>query len=171
MNHRLENDQYDMHKLLIKPLYFGLFANIIIPMALLMVCFYFNNNYYMENRIADFANSLFYILGAVAVAQAGGSLWWRSKLLELPMIRREETFEQDLTSELHRRVRPVFVLIAGISVYGYIYFFLTGRFNESVFMVFFSFLVFQVVRPRMGSLRKLIVCQKEHIKQGRFLSN
>lgn len=171
MNPRSENDQYDLHKMLVKPLYFGLFTNIIVPMALLMVCFYLNNNYFMGNRVGNNANILFYILGAVSVAQAGGSLWWRSKLLSLPMIKHEETFEHDLTSELHRRLRPVFVVIAGISVYGYVYFFLTGRFNESVFMVFFSFIVFQVVRPRLGSLRKLIARQKEHAKKGHFLSD
>ncbi|MFQ5454378.1 MAG: hypothetical protein ACE5D6_09365, partial [Candidatus Zixiibacteriota bacterium] len=58
-----------------------------------------------------------------------------------------------------------------ISLYGFIYFFLTGRFKEAVFFVVFSFLVFQIVRPRYGFIRKLIDSQKKLVERGTFLNS
>ena len=44
------DDKYELARMIVKPLYFGLVANVTIPMVLLMICYYFSNNYYMENR-------------------------------------------------------------------------------------------------------------------------
>ena len=85
------------------------------------------------------------------------------------MIRRAETFETDFASGLLRRTRPVFLVIASVCLYGYVYFLVTGRFQEAVFFVVFSFVVFQVVRPRYGWARKLIAYQKGLADSGKFL--
>ena len=87
------------------------------------------------------------------------------------MIRRRETFEEDLAAGLMVGLRPIFLLIAGIAGYGLIYFFMTGRFEESLFVVLFSFLAFQVVRPRMKSMTKVVEVQEVHMAAGRFLKN
>lgn len=170
MNQEVIDDKFDLAKIIIKPLYFGLIVNIAVPMVLLMVCYYMSNHYYMENRIGTFANKLFYIFGAMALAEAGLALWWRSSLFKKPMIRRVETFESDFASSLLSRIRPIFMVIASICIYGYIYYFASGRFQEAVFFVVFSFVVFQVVRPRYGWVRKLISYQKSLVSRRELLS-
>ena len=169
MNQSFHEDDIDLNQTVAKPLYFGLMTNIILPMGLLFVCYYINNNSPLSSRVGDFANTLFYIFGALSIAQAGFVLWWRNAKFGEPMIRREESFEADFNASMMRIVRPIFITIAAISLYGYLYFFLTGRFQETVFFVIFSFIVFQVVRPRIGFTRKLVARQKDLVKQGRFL--
>jgi small-conductance mechanosensitive channel len=161
------DQKYDIVAMVAKPLYVGMLFNILLPMGLLLVCYYINTHYPLENRLGGSANSLFYAFVVLGLAQAGLSLWWRTKRLERPMVRREETFEEDILGNLVMALRPVFLQIAAISVYGYAYFFLTGRFVEAVVFVFGSFLVFQVVRPRQGSIRKLLEHQQELLEQGK----
>lgn len=171
MSTSMFEDKTDLARLLVKPLYFGMVVNIGIPMVLLLVCYYFDNNKDVENKLAEFANTLFYIFGLLSLLEAGFALWWRSRLFERPMIRRQETFEEDLVQALVARSKPVFIVIASISVYGYIYFFLTGRFTEAVLFVVFSFLVFQVVRPRYGMVRRIVAHQEGLVNQGKFLTD
>jgi hypothetical protein len=104
----------------------------------------------------------------MAATEGAFAFWWRGKLLERPMVRRKETFQQDIMHGLFRASRPVFILIASISLYGYLYYFLTGRFSEAVFMVLFSFIVFQFVRPRFGAVNKLIERQYKMAHEGKF---
>ncbi|MFH1686308.1 MAG: hypothetical protein ABIE70_02150 [bacterium] len=160
----------DLTRIIVKPLYFGMLVNIIAPMAGLFVCYWLNNqDTPMENRVGDFANTLYYIIGAVALSQAGLALWWRQKSFARPMVRSMESFEDDLRDSLIAASKPVFILIAAISLWGYLYFFLTGRFNEGAFVVLFSFVVFQVIRPRQGGLKKLIDRQRQLVKEGKLL--
>jgi len=170
MNDKLDNNDYDLNQIIVRPLYFGLVSNILIPMALLLVCYYLHVHYGRDNKVGELANQLFFIFAALALFHAVFALWWRSKRLRQPMVRRKETFEQDVTSGLLSACRPVFVIIAAISVYGFLYFFLTGRFTEMVVFVFISFVVFQLVRPRYGFARKMIAQQQKLIKQGQFRS-
>ena len=60
------------------------------------------------------------------------------------------------------------MLIGAISLYGVIYFLLTGRFEETMFMVILSFIVFQIVRPRYGLVSKLIDTQYALAEKGEF---
>ena len=168
---RIFDDDYDLSAIIVRPLYFGLVANIVIPVGLLLVCYYLQNSGSVYNRIGTTANPLFYIFAVLALGEAGLALLLRKKLFSRPMIRRSETFEQDFSDALLQRSRPIFVLIASISIYAYIYFLLTGRFTEAVFFVILSFLVFQIVRPRYGLARKLIAEQRELVKQGKFLTD
>jgi small-conductance mechanosensitive channel len=164
------DNQYDLTDMIVKPLYFGMVFNVIIPAALLFVCHYVNNNYFPENHIPDLSNALFYVFCALALVQAGLALWWRNRLLDKPMVHRQESFEHDVGSALFVRLRPVFLLVAAISLWGYLYFILAGRFEETVALVVFSFVVFQVVRPRLGSVKKLIAYQQKLVNEGRFAS-
>ena len=169
MNSKYVHEDIELSAIIAKPLYFGLVVNVVIPVGLLMVCYYIHNNMYLENRLGGFANTLFYIFAALTLAEAGLAIWWRGKLLNKPMIRRKETFEQDIVAGFVRVCRPIFLIIASTSLYGIIYFLLTGRFEEAVLFVVISFLVFQIVRPRYGIARKVIDRQKELVEQGRFL--
>ncbi len=165
----LKEDKYDLNRIIIRPLYFGMVVNILIPMGLLLVCYYFETQQSWYNRIGQSANTLFYIFAAVAVVQAGVAVWWRSKIVNWPMIRSKETFEDDLVRSLSATTRPISIIIAGISLYGVIYFYLTARFKETLFLVVFSFVVFQVIRPRFGFIRKLIERQEAMVEKGEFL--
>lgn len=170
MRYDHENDrEYDLTSMIVKPLYFGMLVNIVLPAGLLFVCWFVYNRYYPANHVPSLANTLFYIFCAIALAQAGLALWWRNRKFREPMVRRPESFEHDVGTELFARSRPVFLLIAAITVWGYIYFLLTGRFHESVVFIIFSFVVFQVVRPRYGSVRKLIEHQEKLVKEGRLI--
>lgn len=164
-----QNHDYDLTSMIIRPLYFGTLVNVVIPAVLLFGCYYISNRLYTENHIPGFANTLFYVFSFLALAQAALALWLRNRRLEAPMVRSEQSFEHDIAAELLRRLKPVFFLIAGISIWGYIYFFLTGRFVETAMFVVFSFIVFQFIRPRFGAVRKLIAYQQELVKRGEFM--
>ncbi len=169
MRRAYDDDEYDLTAMIAKPLYFGMLVNVMIPAGLLFVCYYTSNRYHPENHIPGLANALFYIFAAISLGQAGLALWWRSRRLSRPMVRRRESFEHDITTELSSRSRSIFLLIAAISLWGYVYFFLTGRFTESVVFVVFSFVVFQVVRPRYGSVGRLIAYQEKLVENGEFM--
>ncbi|PWB74285.1 hypothetical protein C3F09_04210 [candidate division GN15 bacterium] len=166
-----QDDDYDLNRIIIRPLYFGLLANIVVPVALLFVCYYINNRGPRPNALGDASDMVFYIFLVLAVAECGLAIWWRTKLFKSPMIRTKETFERDFSDEYLRRSRPLFILIASISIYGYIYFYLTGQFNAAAWFVVGSFLVFQLVRPRHGLVRKLIDHQKQLVEKGQFLQS
>ncbi len=162
MSGKINKDEIDQHYIMIKPLYFGLIVNILIPMALILVCYFIETKSGGRlNRIGDFANSLFYILIAIGIAQSLLAFWMRQKLYGEPMVKSAESFQEDMAHGLLAKSRPIFTIIAIVALYGIAYYFLTGRFLETVVIVFFSFAAFQVVRPRFGFLEKLIAKQAE----------
>ncbi|HWR82364.1 MAG TPA: hypothetical protein VN285_03605 [Candidatus Deferrimicrobium sp.] len=158
--HRDEDDDVDLVKVIIQPLYFGMVANILIPMVGLFICYYINNRHGRTNMVGDLANTLFFVFGALALVQAGIALYWRHRRLGQPMIRTKETIEEDIAGGLLRVSRIVLAGVAAISLWGFLYFYLTGRFRETVAFVLFSFVVFQLVRPRHGSARRLVSRQR-----------
>ncbi|UCG62293.1 MAG: hypothetical protein JSV52_03145 [Candidatus Zixiibacteriota bacterium] len=164
----LFDDEFDLNRIIIKPLYFGMAVNVLIPMGLLVVCYYFDRQQTLSNRIPEMAETLFWVLGGVSVAQAGVALWLRNKVMHQPMIRRKETFEDYLIDFMSSKSKSIFLIIAGIVLYGILYFYLTAQFEPLLFFVIFSFFAFQVVRPRFGFLRKVIARQKELVEQGSF---
>jgi hypothetical protein len=168
MRGKWDDDAYDLNRMIVRPIYFGLVVNILMPMALFLVCYYIQTHGGRQNAVGDSAGALFYLFVVLALLQGGFALWWRRKRLALPMIRCADTFEEDVGGRLLWACRPVFVVIAAITLYGFVYFFLTGRFTEMVIFVFFSFIVFQVVRPRHGLVRKVIKQQSALVDQGKF---
>ena len=165
----LIDDDYDLNRIIVRPLYFGMLSNIILPVAGLFVCYYFNNKGPRPNMLGESSDMVFYLFLAMAVGETALAVWWRTKFFKSPMIRTKETFERDFSDEYLKRSRPLFILIASISIYGYIYYYLTGEFNAAAWFVVGSFLVFQLVRPRHGLVRKLIEQQKKLVEQGQFL--
>lgn len=163
-----DEDDIDLIPIIAKPLYFGLIANILVPMGLLMVCHLLKQRGYTNNFLGQGADGLFYLFAALSVGQAVFALWYRRKLFQKPMIFRIETFENDFTQSLVEHCRPVFLLIAGISLFGIVYFFLTAQFEEAVFFVVFSFVIFQFIRPRFSYVKKLIKKQRALAESGTF---
>ena len=169
MTRKIDFDKYDLNHIIIKPLYTGLVINILIPMAFLLICYYLDNNRSLYNRIGDSAYGLFIVLAVLSAAQTVYAILMRNKMMSTPMIKSEATFSADLTSSLIAKSKPVFIIIALIAFYGFVYYLLTARFQETVFLVFFSFVVFQFVRPRIAFVRKLIEKQTELVEKGQFL--
>jgi small-conductance mechanosensitive channel len=169
MDSVLDNSDYDLNQIVVKPIYFGLVTNILLPMLLFLVCYYIQSHGGRDNVVGDFANALFFIFAALALLQAALALWWRKRRLKWPMVKGSETFQAEICGGLLRACRPVFAVIAAITLYGYLYYFLTGRFTEMVVFVFFSFIVFQLVRPRHSLARKVIAFQRKLVEQGDLL--
>jgi hypothetical protein len=155
-----------MARIIAKVLYLGMFINILIPGALLAACYLYHQNYPRYSEGGNFANLLFYVFAVIAVAQAGYAIWWRGKRYHEPIARSKESLEEDLAVGLRKASRPIFILIAAISGWGYLYFMLTGRFEGCLMLVLISFVVFQVVRPRYGTMQKVIDRQLELLERG-----
>ncbi len=168
MKKDFNGDTIELYRIMNKSLYFGMMSNIIIPMGLLLACYFFDQRYHPAINLGDFANTLFYIFLILGATQGAFAFWWRQQLMLKPMIRRRDTFQSDLALGLTRISRPVFMLVGAISLYGVLYFVLTGRFEETMFMVILSFVVFQVVRPRYGLVSKLIDNQYAMAEKGEF---
>jgi len=164
------DERYDLSRIIAKPLYFGLGMNVIIPGILLFVCYFINERGGVNNILGDSANLFFYIFIGLTVIIALMALMKLRKGLQQPLIKSKETFEPDLLNSIVAQTRPVFIIISFIAGLGIIYYFLTGRFTEAVLFVVLSFIVFQLVRPRYGSLRKLIVKQQAYVEEGKFLN-
>ncbi len=156
----------DTHRVIAKTIYFGMFVNVLLPMGLLLLCFYFDKYKMVSNKVGDMGDTIFYMFGVLAVGHAAYAFWSKTAAMRKPMVRRIDTLEQDLVVGLIGALKPTFLVIASISLYGYLYFYLTGRFRETVFMVLFSFLVFQVIRPRYGAIEKFILYQKSLLSGG-----
>jgi hypothetical protein len=170
MRDEIDQLDIDINQIVVKPLYFGLVTNIFLPMVMILICYYLDSHDARpENIIENIANPLFYIFCGLGVIQGTFALWWRARLFARPMIRRHETFEHDLTEGIMAASRAVFIIIAAIAGYGLIYYFLTGRFQEMLIMAVFSFVVFQVVRPRYTQIESLIKKQLAMINEGQFL--
>jgi hypothetical protein len=135
----------------------------------LLICYYFETHGQIENRLVLAATTWFYVFAAAALAQAGVALWYRSKLMARPMITNLARVEQDIKEQLLKRSRPVFMMVAAICLWGVAYYFLTGRFNESLSFIVFSFVVFQFIRPRYGVVQKLIEKQIDMAERGELL--
>ena len=154
-------DKFDLHHMIIKPLYLGVILNIVFPGALLFLCYFLdNNNSYRTPLVSlDFTNKLFIICAVLTLVNAAVALYMRQKMFTTLLVMRKENLEEELTKILLVKIKPIFILIFIISLYGVGYYFLTTKFLEAAFFVVLSFLVFQVVRPRIGFIEKLIDAQ------------
>lgn len=166
MDKPTRSDKYNLNYIMIKSLYFGLTVNIIGPGTLLFVCYYLDINRQWSNPMVgyDNANILFILIAVLSLINFGWALWKKSMLQKTLMVKSEETLEEDLRENLAVHLKPIFIVIALVAVYGVGYYFLTGRFREAAFFEIISFVVFQFVRPRFGFIQKLIESQLDLLK-------
>lgn len=161
-------NKYDINSIIIKPLYLGLTLNILIPAGLIYFCYYLNSEGNRFNQVGEFAYTLFIVIAVVSVIQAAAAFYLRNQLLKTPLIKNEETFSSDMTEALMKRSVRMFILVMLISVYAFAYYMFSAKFDEALMLVVFSFVVFQVLRPRHGFARKLVEKQEEFVKNGKF---
>ncbi len=165
------NTDFDLSGIVVKPLYFGLFINILIPTLLLLVCYYIETHGSLHNQFGLDANFYFYLFAAGAIVEAGIALWYRFKLLGRPMIRSLATAEADIKEQLSNRLKPIFLIVSATSLWGVLFYSLTGRFDSALLFIVFSFIVFQFIRPRYGSVEKLINKQMAMAERGELLKS
>lgn len=168
MKRQIDFEKYDINHIIIKPLYLGLVINIIIPAVLIYICYYLENNYNMINKLGDFSFTLFIIICILAVVQSAAAFYLRNQLLNKPLIKSEATFSDDLSSAIMKVSKPMFLMIMLISIYGFIFYLISADFEAAMMIVVFSFVVFQVIRPRLGFAKKLIEKQEDYVEQGKF---
>lgn len=168
----LRDSDYNLTGIIAKPLYFGTFINVLLPGLLLLGCYYLEKGNGWASMVDPYyLNPIRTVIAVIALAHLGAVIFWRTKIYNSPMISRKDNFESDFKEEYYRRTKPLFVAIAAISLYGVIYFFLTGEFDNFFLGIYiFCFLVFQFVRPRFGLVQKLIERQEKLVKEGKLRS-
>ncbi len=170
MDRQTDFEKYDINHIVIKPLYLGLVMNIIVPAALIYVCYYLDTNQNWISKIGSFSTPLFYIIVALSLIQSGIAFYLRNQLLKKPLIKSEATFSEDLIKALMKTSRPAFALILFIAVYGFFFYLLSAEFEAALLLVVFSFIAFQFIRPRLRFAKKLIETQEDFVAQGKFLA-
>ncbi len=168
----LRDSDYNLTGIIAKPLYFGTFVNVILPGLLLLGCYYIEKGNGWAPMVDLYhLNTIRTVIAVLALAHLAAVIFWRTKIYNSPMIRRKDNFESDFKEEYYRRTKPLFLAIAATSLWGVLYFFLTGEFDNYFLGIFiYCFLVFQFVRPRFGLVQKLIERQEKMVKEGKLRS-
>jgi hypothetical protein len=160
----------DLTRLMVKPLYFGLLMNIFVPVLILVIAYYLDRSgqSFSEMTLSEL-NIFFWALIIVSVADIGAGYFFMRKRFFAPMIRSKETFEDDLAKGIFTNSIICYSFSMAIAIYGLVFYFLGGKFMELLFFIFLSFISFQLVRPRLGFMEKVLAAQEKHVEEGRFL--
>lgn len=160
----------DLTAVMVKPIYFGLLMNLLTPVIFLGIAYYLDETGGKDVPLQDTElNLLFWVLTGVAIVDGLAAFFLKRKLFFAPMIRAKESFADDFAAGIFRVSIICYSLGMAIAVYGLAFFFLGGQFVHLFFFVFLSFIVFQLVRPRMGFLEKVLEAQEKHVEEGRLL--
>lgn len=161
----------DLSAVLIKPLYLGLVINIFFPVVITGFAYYIEESGGVSSTMpAETVELIFWFLIAVAVVDGAVVIFLKQKLFMAPMIKSKESFAEDFKQGFFSKSIICYSLIATIAVYGLVLYFLGGTFNQLMFLVFISFLAFQLIRPREKFAEKVLAAQEQLVEQGRFLS-
>jgi len=159
----------DINKVLVKPLYVGLLMNIFIPVVILGIAYYLDQNGGAKEAVPNRTlGTLFWVFVVLAIAEGGTAILLKQRLFFSPMISSRESFEEDLTSRFFAASLTCFAVTTGITIYGLVYYLLGGSFRELLLFVFISFIAFQFVRPRLRFMEKVVAAQEKFIGEGRF---
>jgi hypothetical protein len=161
----------DLMRIMVKPLYWGLLINIFVPVLILGIAYYLDQSGrpLSEMSLKDL-NIFFWSLVIVSIADGVVGFYFRQKQFLSPMIRSKETFEDDLAKGVFTNSIICYSFCMAIAIYGLVFYFLGGQFIELFFFIFLSFISFQLIRPRLGFLEKVLAAQEKHVEEGRFLA-
>ncbi len=161
----------DLNAVLIKPLYLGLLINIFIPVVIIGVAYYIEEGGGLTSTMApENLELIFWILIAVAVIDGAVAIFLKQKLFFTPMIKSKESFTEDFKQGFFSKSIVCHSLTAAIAVYGLVVYILGGTFNQLLFLVFISFIAFQLVRPRIKFSEKVLAAQERFVEEGQFFS-
>jgi hypothetical protein len=143
--------------------------NIFAPVAFLAVAYYVDQTGGKTASLPhETLNVIFWVLTAVSVIDGALAIFLKQRLFYSPMVSSMETFEDDIVNRSFTASIVCFAITTAISVYGLVFYFLGGTFSNLLFFVFMSFIAFQLIRPRIGFMKKVIEAQEKHVAQGRF---
>ena len=167
----MEESKIDLNRLLIRPLYFGLLLNILIPVVLLAITYFLEKKDVMSGTFdPDTYSVLFWIFCVLAIVDGVLTFVIRQKLFFAPMVMTKETFEDDLMQGFFKNSIVCYAMAMAIAVYGFVLFFLGGSFETMVLFVLISMIAYQFIRPRFGFAEKVIAAQKKFVEEGRFFT-
>jgi hypothetical protein len=165
----LNDYNIDFNRLLIKPLYLGLVMNIFIPAVILLAAYYIDNSGGFAPMLdAGMLKIAFWVLIVIAIADGGIAIMLKQKLFMAPMIKSKDSFESDLAAKIFRASLICYVITTVIAFYGIICYILGSDFNHLLLFVFISFIAFQLIRPRIKFIEKVVATQKKYVEQGIF---
>lgn len=161
--------KFDINRLLIKPVYIGLFMNILMPIILLAIVYYVEKNG-GRNVTYDTAtyNMFFWIFCVVAIGEGVVAFILKQKLFFSPMIKSKETFEDDLLRGFMTSSIICYSCTTAIAIYGLVLFLLGGTFETMVLFVLISMIAYQFIRPRYAFAEKVAEAQDRFVEEGRF---
>ncbi|MEW5922781.1 MAG: hypothetical protein AB1746_02210 [Candidatus Zixiibacteriota bacterium] len=161
--------KFDINRLLIKPVYIGLFLNIMLPIIFLAIVYYVDKNGGRNiNYDADTYNKFFWIFCVVAIAEGVTAFIVKQKLFFSPMIKSKETFEDDLLKGFMTASIICYAFTSGIGVYGLVLFLIGGTFETAVLFFLISMIAYQFIRPRYAFAEKVVAAQDKFAQEGRF---
>jgi hypothetical protein len=165
----LNERQIDLHKLLIRPLYLGLLMNIFVPVLILGIAYYIDVSGGRSSTVPDETlNIIFWALAIVSVLDGIAAVLIKQKLFFQPMIRSKETFEEDLTTRVTTASIICYSMTTSITLYGFVLYLFSGKFDHFLLFVFISFIAFQLIRPRYKFMERVVQAQEKHVTEGRF---
>jgi hypothetical protein len=166
----LNREEIDLNAILVKPLYLGLLINIFVPAVVVGIIYFMEDAAgQISSGISEESRLLFFILMGVAIIDGGLAIYIKHKRGSVPLVRSRESFEEDIGTAMFRTSLICTAITSSISLYGLVIYLAGGTFDQLLFMVFISFVAFQLIRPRHGYLKKVISEQERMIGQGRFL--
>ncbi|PKK81996.1 MAG: hypothetical protein CVT49_15945 [candidate division Zixibacteria bacterium HGW-Zixibacteria-1] len=164
-----DESKIDINKLLIKPVYIGLFMNILVPAILLGIVYYIDKNGGQGRGLtSDTYNIMFWALCVVAISEGAMAFILRQKFFFSPMAVSKETLEDDLVRGFMNASIICYAFTSAIAIYGLILFFMGGTFETMVLFVLISMIAYQFIRPRYGFAKKVIEAQEKFVQEGHF---
>ncbi|MCP4650478.1 MAG: hypothetical protein GY853_10420, partial [PVC group bacterium] len=144
----------------------------LIPVAIVAIAYYIEESGGLVSTMApENLELIFYIFVGLAVIDGALAIFLKQKLFFAPLIKSKETFVQDFMQGFFAKSIVCYALIAAIAIYGLVFYFLGGTFNQLLFLVIISFIAFQIIRPRHKFAEKVLSAQEQLVEQGQFLSD
>jgi len=167
----LIKNNIDLNAVLLKPLYLGLLINIFIPVVIIGIAYYIEEGGGLKSTMApEKLEIIFWALTAVAIVDGALAIFLKQKLFFAPLIKSKESFIEDFRQGFFTKSIICYSLTAAIAVYGLVLYMLGGTFNQLLFLVFISFIAFQLIRPRIKFAEKVLTAQERFVEEGQFLS-
>ena len=172
----MDNDypeyEIDLYAVLVKPLYLGMLINLFIPLAIVGIAYYIEQQGSFGTPLqAESFDILFWVLLAVALLDGVMAIFLKQKMFFAPMIKSRSSFEEDFKAGVFRASLICYGLTSAISIYGLVVYLAAGTFQQLLLFVFISFIAFQLIRPRIGFLKKVLAAQREHSERVRNIGN
>lgn len=157
--------RYDTIAMLSKPMMLGMLINVLMPALLVVYCYWRQST--DPPTLSEPNLVMLAMLGMVSISEIGISLFFKYRLLKVPMVTDAAQAEAQMGQVLIRHSVICHSLLASIAVYGAIGFTLWGDFRLMIGAAVVSFLAYQFIRFRIGFVEKFVEAQENFLKTGK----